>query len=199
MRIISGLARGRRLKTLPGLATRPTADRVKEALFNVLGSRCAGTRVLDLYAGSGALGLESLSRGAREAVFVDQSPTACAVIAENIRRTGLGPGVVRRQTVYRYLIQAARAGETFDIIFLDPPYEQGMIGQTLKQLEAAAILSQEGLVVAERSRREPLPPLEALLTVREDAYGDTVLSYLRPASRQQGGIQVEGSPVSRQL
>ena len=153
MRIISGQARGRKLATLEGDNTRPTLDRTREALFNILQTRVRGAKVLDLFAGSGALGLEALSRGAQSAVFCDVSRQACAVIQKNIE-------ALRAQDRSRLLCcdamdaLARLAGESFDVVFLDPPYRKGLVDKALAGLVAADALAPGCVIVAETAQEE---------------------------------------------
>src|SRR3954468_12744768 len=121
MRVIAGTYGGRPLNAPPGAATRPTSDRVREALFSILGARVPGARVLDLFAGSGALGLEALSRGAGEALFVDDAAAAVRAIRANLDALG-GQAEVRRADALRFLDAARRGGAQYDLVFLDPPY-----------------------------------------------------------------------------
>lgn len=157
MRIIAGEKRSRKLLTLDGLDTRPTLDRVKEALFSILGSRIPGARVLDLYAGSGALALEALSRGAESAVLCDVSRKACQVISANIAALDYG-GKARLlcmpDTAALALLQ--REGAAFDLIFLDPPYRMETAGVCGRILEAG-LLKPEGIIILEHAgEKEPL-------------------------------------------
>ena len=132
MRVITGKARGISLKTPSGMATRPTADRVKEALFSIIQFQIPGARVLDLFGGTGQLGIEALSRGACAAVFVDEREDACQLIRENLRRTNFQQsGTVLRSDYLAYL---RRCREKFDIIFLDPPYAEVFLENSLKMI-----------------------------------------------------------------
>ena len=150
MRIISGTARGLKLQSLEGPDTRPTLDNVKEAIFSMLFYKCRDARVLDLFAGSGALGLEALSRGAKEAVFVDANPKACSVIKANLEKSRLGSdAAVFNIDAKKYLQKAAGAGLKFDIIFLDPPYALGLLDEVLNFIDELKLLNPEGLVVCE--------------------------------------------------
>ncbi len=177
-RIIAGTAGGRELRTPPGRGTRPTSDRVREALFSALEARDAlsGARVMDLYAGSGALGLESASRGAAEVTLVESDRAAAAVIRDNAGRLGL------RATVLPVSVSSALAGtpRELDLVFLDPPYdlaEEALTGD-LAALVARGWLADGALVVVERSKRsaEPTWP-EGLEPERLKKYGETVLWY----------------------
>lgn len=159
-RIISGAAGGLRLQSPPGATTRPTSDRVREAMFSRLGHEglLDATRVLDLYAGSGALGLEALSRGARSAVWVEQSQAAARAIRRNLAATRLGAGEVVTDRVERYLARPG-AGEPFDLVLADPPYPLGEdeLAAVLHQLAQGHWLSAQAVVVVERSDRSPEP------------------------------------------
>ncbi|HEX2070104.1 MAG TPA: 16S rRNA (guanine(966)-N(2))-methyltransferase RsmD [Thermoleophilaceae bacterium] len=168
MRIVAGELRGRRLVAPAGGATRPTADRVREALFSILGD-VSGLRVLDLYAGSGALGIEALSRGAAQAVFVDSSQTAVAAIRRNLAQLDLDAPVQRRDAL-AYL-RAAAAGDPYDLVFADPPYDSAVrVGPRLAEL-LPPILTADAVIVTESNKRAPLElPFDLL---RERSYGDT--------------------------
>ncbi len=160
MRIIAGEFRSRVLQAPRGWNTRPTSDRLRETLFNVLGSRVDGARFLDLYAGTGAAGLEALSRGAREAVFVEQGTPALAAIRANIAALGVGARArVEAKAVRRWLGTAARSmGASFEVVFLDPPYDRGEeYAATLEFLggEGAGLLAENAIVVAEYRRAKP--------------------------------------------
>ena len=167
MRVVAGEFRGRRLQAPRGRSTRPTADRVREALFSMLGD-VSGARVLDLYAGSGALGIEALSRGAASAVFVERDAAAVAAIRRNLEAVGAGAADVRRQDVLRFL---AAATDRFDLVFADPPYDSAP--RLAAPLSAAlpAVLDENALIVTESSKRTPLEL--TLPLARERTYGDT--------------------------
>ena len=148
MRVITGSARGTVLKTPEGMQTRPTADRVKEALFSIINFDIPGAKVLDLFGGTGQLGIEALSRGAVSAVFVDESDSACRLIKENLRRTKLeSKGRVVRSDYMAYLNTCK---EMFDIILLDPPYAEVFLENSLKIISEIDILQSGGIIVAER-------------------------------------------------
>jgi 16S rRNA (guanine966-N2)-methyltransferase len=183
VRVIAGEWGGRRLVAPRGAATRPTSDRVREALFSVLGARVEGARVLDLFAGSGALGIEALSRGAVSATFVDSAPAALRALRSNLEALGAersgdergarGRTQVRRQDATRFLAGAAAAGEEYDLVFLDPPYRfAGRLGAQLSAI-LPAVLAPGGAVVAESDRREPIRLELPLLDERR--YGDTLI------------------------
>ncbi|MFZ3170517.1 MAG: 16S rRNA (guanine(966)-N(2))-methyltransferase RsmD [Carboxydocellales bacterium] len=177
MRVITGSARGRKLKTPKGLITRPTTDRVKEALFNILGNRVLGAKVLDLFAGSGALAIEALSRGAEGAVLVEVSPQAILAIQDNLTVTKLSPRVeLIRQDVYQVLANLGSKTESFDLIFLDPPYHQGHGPKVLELIARHKLLTKFGLVVIEASKKESFPlEVGTLVLGRRENYGDSSL------------------------
>lgn len=165
MRIITGLARGRRLKDLPGRSTRPTADRVKEGVFSALQFHIQGRRVLDLFAGTGQLGIECLSRGAGSAVFVDSCAAAAAVIRDNLALCGLTGQVVQGDALaFLDTVQGP-----FDLIFLDPPYDAGLLPPAMERIARRCLLSPHGFLVAEHPAHQVLtapPPLRLGRTYR---------------------------------
>ena len=167
MRVIAGIYGGRRLQAPPGTDTRPTADRVREALFSILGDRVPDVRVLDLFAGSGALGIEALSRGAASAVFVERDRGALDALRRNLDAVG-ADAEVRREDVLRFL---ARPEGTFDLVLCDPPYD-GAPRVAAPLTEALpAIAAEDARIVTESDKRNPLLlPLPLLV---ERAYGDT--------------------------
>ena len=172
MRVIAGRYGGRRIAAPPGEATRPTADRVREALFSILGARVHEARVLDLFAGAGTLGLEALSRGAASATFVDSAPRALQALEANLAALGIAAEVVRADALV-WLRAAARGAREYDLVFLDPPYRRaGDLGEPLSEL-LPAVLAPGALVIAESDRRSPLE-LEITAT-DERRYGDTLI------------------------
>ena len=177
MRVVAGRWGGRRLQAPPGDATRPTSDRVREALFSILGRRVEGARVLDLFAGSGALGIEALSRGASEVTFVDSAPAALRAIRFNLEALG-ATAEVRRVDARGFLGSASGDGRQYDLVFLDPPYRLARrLGDELTAA-LAAVLAPGAAVVAESDRREPLA-LE-LPILDERRYGDTLIRIHGP-------------------
>lgn len=178
MRVITGKARGVQLKTPDGMLTRPTTDRVKEALFSIIQFEIPAARVLDLFGGTGQLGIEALSRGAKSAVFVDQREDACRLIRENLKRTRLeGEGRVVRADYLDYL---KRCKETFDIIFLDPPYAEVFLENALKSITEIDILQSGGIIVAERPLGKELPfEFEGFTRSKDYKYGKTLLTIYR--------------------
>ncbi|MBI5482414.1 MAG: 16S rRNA (guanine(966)-N(2))-methyltransferase RsmD [Deltaproteobacteria bacterium] len=178
MRIISGEARGRRLRAPRGAATRPTADRVREALFNILGS-AEGLAVLDLFAGTGALALEALSRGAAQAVLVDHAEAAVRVIRANVATLGYHDRArVLRSDVLRALRLLGKQGLRFDLIFVDPPYDGPAALATLACLGDGSLLAPCALVVVEHdSRNRPLEQQGVLRLSQRRKYGQTEVSF----------------------
>jgi len=178
MRVITGIARGTVLKTPDGMQTRPTADRVKEALFSIINFDIPGAKVLDLFGGTGQLGIEALSRGARSAVFVDESDTACKLIKENLRRTKLES----QATVVRsdYLAYLRRCRDNFDIILLDPPYAEVYLENSLKIISEIDILQSGGIIVAERPvGKEILWDLPGFSRSKDYKYGNCLLTLYK--------------------
>ena len=178
MRVITGKARGVQLKTPAGMLTRPTTDRVKEALFSIIHFEIPGARVLDLFGGTGQLGIEALSRGAKRAVFVDAQENACALIKENLIRTKLQQdGQVVRSDYLQYL---NRCRERFDIILLDPPYAEVFLENALKRITEIDILESNGIIVTERPVGKELPwEQDGYTRSRDYKYGNTILTIYR--------------------
>ena len=176
MRVITGKARGVQLKTPDG----PTADRVKEALFSIINFDIPGARVLDLFGGTGQLGIEALSRGAKSAVFVDAREDACKLIRENLKRTKLeADGRVVRSDYLDYL---GRCREHYDIILLDPPYAEVFLENALKRITEIDILESNGIIVTERPLGKELPwEFEGFDRSRDYKYGKTLLTIYRKA------------------
>ena len=191
VRVIAGSFKSRLLKTLDGKSTRPTSDRLKETLFNLLQPRLNGRRFLDCFAGSGSIGIEALSRGASYAAFIESSPRASGVIRENLEQLGLLPlrdYILLNQTVENGLKILQRAGSKFDIVFLDPPYAATeQYPKVLERLQRYQTLSDEAIVIAEHSNHVTLLVEAAGLTrIRELKQGDSVLSvYCESTLRKQ--------------
>ena len=184
MRIIGGKYRGRVLATFDGESVRPTADRVKESLFNILALRFYGARVLDLFAGSGALGLESLSRGAAEVVFNDKSKDSLAILKKNLRALKLEEG--REAKLYNldaenYLDYERRP---FDLIFIDPPYALEIGVRAVQKIAQKGLLAEDGVLVFERD--VPFEgEVDGLEKYDERRYGRTILTFFRPKERTE--------------
>ena len=174
MRVITGSARGRRLKELEGLETRPTTGKVKEALFSVIQFDIEGRRVLDLFAGTGQLGIEALSRGAECAVFVERRRDALQVIRENLEACGMTD---KARVVNGDAMSYLKSGEKFDLIFLDPPYASGLLAQALEEIVRFDICRRHGIIVAESAADKTLPPLAGPYALyREYRYGKIKLT-----------------------
>ena len=178
MRVISGKAKGVVLKTPEGMQTRPTADRVKEALFSILQFDLPGTKVLDLFGGTGQLGIEAISRGAKSAVFVDAGDAPCKLIKENLRRAKMeNEGRVVRTDYLQFLSQCR---ETFNIIFLDPPYAEVFLENAIKKISEIDILQSGGIIVAERPVEKALNlEIEGFFRSKDYKYGKTLLTLYR--------------------
>jgi 16S rRNA (guanine(966)-N(2))-methyltransferase RsmD len=181
MRVIAGSARGVRLAAPAGLLTRPTADRVKEALFSIIASRQSliGARVLDICAGSGSLGIEALSRGAASCSFVEQDRSVVAVLEKNLTKAGLGSrGECLALDAIRGVNLLARQGKMFDIVFFDPPYSSVLYAPVSEVLGSLALMADGGLLVAECSSRNLLPDqLGTLVKIDSRVYGETALEF----------------------
>ena len=159
MRVITGTARGMRLKELPGLETRPTTDKVKESVFNIIQFDIEGRRALDLFGGTGQMGIEALSRGAAHCTFVDLRKEAAAVIRENLAHTRLdGQGTVVQGD---YLAFLTGCREKFDLIFLDPPYGKGLLEKALETIAKIDIVTENGIIICESAAESMLPELPA--------------------------------------
>ncbi|MBQ1169856.1 MAG: 16S rRNA (guanine(966)-N(2))-methyltransferase RsmD [Oscillospiraceae bacterium] len=180
MRVITGKARGIQLKTPDGMLTRPTADRVKEALFSIINFDIPGAKVLDLFGGTGQLGIEALSRGAESAVFVDSREESCKLIRENLRRTKLEQNakVIRSD----YLDYLNRCRESYNIIILDPPYAEVYLENALKRITEIDILQSDGIIITERPLGKELPwDFEGYTRSKDYKYGKILLTIYRKA------------------
>lgn len=174
MRIVAGKFKGRRLKSVEGEATRPTLDRVRENLFNIIGREVVGARVLDLFSGTGAIGIEALSRGAREVIFCDSSRSAISVIRENLRMVGVDAEVLFAD--YRDALRSLK-GREFDLIYLDPPYDFNPDIEAISRCLAPA-----GKIIFEHSAEKQLKlPSNSFIITDERRYGIAVLTFLRRA------------------
>jgi 16S rRNA (guanine(966)-N(2))-methyltransferase RsmD len=184
MRIISGVSKGRRLARPKSLIIRPTSDRVKESIFNLLGNEAEGKVVLDLFAGTGNLGIEALSRGAKRVVFVEKGRQALRLIWKNISQVGMRErSEIVPKDVSRAIGILKQRGEFFDLILMDPPYEKGLIQRTLLKLISHRVYHNDSILVIEHNRREPIPEkLEGWNLIRQRRIGDTLISFLSPRS-----------------
>jgi 16S rRNA (guanine966-N2)-methyltransferase len=184
MRIISGTSKGRKLVTPRSHSVRPTSDRVKESIFNILRGEIEGNRVLDLFAGTGNLGIEALSRGAEKAIFVEKRRQATRLIQKNLAQFGLKDrSEILSKDANRAIGILKQRGESFDLILMDPPYEKGLIQKTLRKLNSHPVYCGNSTLVIEHHRREPLPLIiEGWDLIRQQRIGDTLISFLTPQS-----------------
>lgn len=182
MRVITGLARGRRLETLPGDATRPTGEKVKESLFSAIQFDIEGRRVLDLFAGSGQLGIEALSRGASGCVFVDKNTEAVKVIRQNLQHTGLAEkSQVLGTDALSYL---TRPGDRFDLVFLDPPYASELLLPVLEKV--APLVNDGGIIVCETDDTTELPNcIDRFAVAKTYRFGHTLVWVYRYAPGEE--------------
>jgi 16S rRNA (guanine966-N2)-methyltransferase len=194
MRITAGRAKGTHLRG-PRAGVRPTADRVKDALFNSLAPRLPGARVLDLFAGTGALGIEALSRGAERAVFVERDARAAAAIRANLAAAHLqDTGRVRRGAVDTEVGALEREGAEFDLVVLDPPYGQDLQARTLRRLAASPLLATQALIAAEGHWRDDPGDVAGLRRIRTARYGETALWFYARDADQQAADEQPGAP-----
>ena len=190
MRVIAGKFRSRQLKSLKGRALRPTSDRLRETLFNVIADRVEGSRFLDVFAGTGAVGIEALSRGAREAVFIENHAPAAALIEKNLESLGLrAEARVLALDAARGLQRLAAERKDYDVVFLDPPYAAAEdYRRVLSFLGTSPLLAEDSLVIAEHQRKLELPGATGNLDrVRMLRQGDAALSFYRCTIRKQPG------------
>ena len=181
MRIISGAYRGRILATVPGIRTRPTQDRVREAVYSILDDHVLDARVLDLFAGTGSLGFEALSRGALQVHFVEDHRACIEVLRRNIDATDAARCRIHPGRVERVIGRLARNRLEFDLVFMDPPYGLGLVAKTLARLAEARVVSASGRIVAEHEAKHD-PPSQVGIFYRIDKrkYGDTAVSLYSP-------------------
>ncbi len=185
MRVISGSARGRRLKELQGMDTRPTTDKVKESLFNIIQFEIESRRVLDLFGGTGQLGIEALSRGAAHCTFVDARREAASLIRDNLRLCGLSERSRVIQGDALSFLDACR--EKFQLIFLDPPYQTGLLEKSMQAVARFDILSEHGIMICESAADQVLPPLAPpYFQGREYRYGKIKLTVFHRAGSERG-------------
>ena len=182
MRVISGCARGKKLKTIKGLKTRPTADRVKESLFNILQNRLPGAYCLDLFAGSGALGIEALSRGAQKCLFIEKSARCVKIIKENLLHCQLAHrGEVWHKDAVAALNLLAKCAPQFDLIFVDAPYGSSVLAPVLEKIALSKTLDRNGLLIVEHHGQDCLWQEQDFWRVyREKKYGNTMITFLVP-------------------
>ncbi|HOA36010.1 MAG TPA: 16S rRNA (guanine(966)-N(2))-methyltransferase RsmD [Bacillota bacterium] len=193
MRVIAGSAGGIKLKVPRGGGVRPTSDRVKEALFNILGAWVCNAAVWDLFAGSGAIGIEALSRGAAECVFVERDRRHLGIIKENLARTGLaGRARLICLDVEKALEMLSQEKRQADLIFLDPPYQEKNVPQVLQSIELNSLLREGGLIVLELFARSRLWPVNQP-QVNQRRYGDTVLAFIEAAALPRARASLSGN------
>lgn len=179
MRIIAGSARGRNIKSPKGMSTRPTSDRVREALFNILSAQVPDSYFLDLFSGTGAVGIEALSRGAERAVLVEKDRNTAGIIFDNLKLCGmLERAEVLNLDVTRACQVLGKRKQSFNLIYIDPPYKKGFEVPTLETIVAEGLLSCDGIIVVE-SNKADLPPdqVGGLKAYRRERYGDTALTF----------------------
>jgi len=181
LRIIGGRLKGRKLEKIRGTGIRPTADRLREAIFNILGRRVQGKMILDLFAGTGALGIEALSRGAERAVFVDNHPGSTALIRKNLKICRMEDrSSVIKWNVGRNLNCLKPKRKTFDLAFMDPPYDGCLIPSTLVNLHHSCSLADGAWILVEHAMSEPLPKqLPDMVVYDQRRYGKTLVSILK--------------------
>lgn len=189
MRIISGTAKGRKILSPKNegritekgeiRATRPTLDRVKESMFNILGHRVYGASVLDMFSGTGSLGLECASRGAKKVVFLERFKETYDILLENIKNLGFSSvSQVYMKDSYEFIKSLASRGEKFDIIFVDPPYLNHMVDKAVQLIAEYDLLQKDGLIVSKYDREEPrYKPEEKYELVDERKYGNTIIAF----------------------
>ena len=194
MRVIAGQRKGRILFCPKTSAIRPTSDRIKESVFNFIGDQIIAQRALDLFAGTGNLAIEALSRGARQAVFVDRSRAAVEIIYKNINLTGFTDKCrVRKSDVFRYLNYAMKTNEQFGVIFADPPYLQNVIGSLVEKIDLSSLLNNGGLFVVERDAKKKFNALlNSLVVIREKNYGTTAITIFRKSEEISANSHLSG-------
>ncbi len=177
MRVITGTARGRKLKTLEGLDTRPTTDRIKESIFNIVQFDIPGRKILDLFGGSGQMAIEAVSRGAAKAVVVDNAQAAVKIISDNVKTCGFEKEI---SVVCSDFATYLRNSDKFDVIFLDPPYKGNLIFRALNQICEIDILTDGGIIVCESMRETEMPDVPApYVKGREYLYGKSKITVYR--------------------
>ena len=185
--IIAGSLRGKKIKSLPGLATRPLLGRIKKSLFDILGDRVINASFLDLFAGTGSVGIEALSRGARHVVFVEKEPGLARLIRENLRKCELEKKAKVMETdVLNYDKAGAKFFllEQFDLIFVGPPYKLNLIRNTLDLIRRSRLLKKNGWVICQHHFKQEVPEKDGLLSLfRKERYGKTVMSFYKICSR----------------
>jgi len=187
IQIIAGSLRGKRIKSLPGLATRPLLGRIKKSLFDILGDKVVGAGFLDLYAGTGSVGIEALSRGARYVLFVEKETRLTRLIRENLRRLGLEK---RARVIETDALNYSKEGrkfslqEQFDLIFAGPPYKLNLVKDTLDLILRLSLLKKNGWAICQHHFKEKVPEKERCLSLfRKERYGKTVMSFYKTCTK----------------
>lgn len=194
IRITGGAQRGRSLRSPEGREVRPTGARVRQAVFNVLGDRVRGARVLDLFAGAGTLGLEALSRGAAFAAFVDRAPAHAALVRENAARLGFSDRTwVGCADARRFLARRTHPGAPYDLVLVDPPYRAGLLSAVLPALFGTDIIAPSGLAVVEHAAGVPPPAGPGWSPGRTYGYGTTAITILTPTRPAPGAPAPSGA------
>jgi len=184
MRVTGGVFRGRRIKSLPGQSTRPTSDMVRESLFNILGEKIADSSFLDIFAGTGSVGIEALSRGAERAAFIEKNGFACKIIRENLDLLGIADKcVVIKADFSKGLRMLENNGEAYDVIFIDPPYDRGYASDCLEAVTCSKLLKPGSVIVVQHSVSEDLQAPPGIICYKEKRYGITKLSFFTGVSR----------------
>lgn len=181
MRVIAGTARGHKLKSLEGRTTRPTADRVKEALFNILMPIVPGAVFLDLFAGTGSVGIEALSRGAQAATFVDENQDCIRIIKDNLEHTKLAENAsVVKGNAFDAIRMMASKGNKYDIIFIDPPYGSGIPDRIIEDIGRLGILKEDGIIAVEKSKKHGMGAQFGDIILKDvRTYGNTELAFYK--------------------
>ena len=180
MRIISGDLKGKKIRSIKGTKTRPTSDRLRESIFNIIAFNVQHTRILDLFAGTGAFAIEALSRGDRFAVFIDISKSAVSAIRENIKSCNLDDRVkVIKWDITKNLTCVEHSKPAFDLVFMDPPYDKNFLKPTLLNLHLSRCMKKGCLIIVEHSLHEPIPKDPAVFEITDQRkYGKTLVSFL---------------------
>lgn len=188
MRVIAGTARGKKLKTPEDQNVRPTLDRVKEDIFNILGPAIRGAQVLDLFAGSGALGIEALSRGADSCIFVDKDKKSCNLTKYNLGETRLADKAqILQMEAEAAIKKLATEGKCFDYIFIDPPYHLGKTQSLLQNIQKCHIIQENTCIIVEADKKETMPEkIDGLIKIREKVYSSTRIAlYAKETSQNE--------------
>lgn len=186
MRVIGGKHRGRKLQTIKGLSVRPTSDRLRETLFNILAPRIEASRFLDLCAGSGAVGIEALSRGAASATFIEVGQQACSVIEENLLALGIkDEAEIINRDAETALKQLASLNRRFDLVFFDPPYASPLYSKVMAMMASSELMAEDGLLIVEHRAKAAIEDYGELKTYRQVKQGESALSFFRRIDQSQ--------------